>query len=124
MASKEVPDEISYRLTAWRRRFRIWYSAHFFLGITGMVAGIIAAVTAIEPILLPVHPIISGIIAASFVSVITFLRPSHEAKGYIEAWRKLSAACNRYKYQEDFSFSSLQDAVDEGERIIRESGSF
>ncbi|NQT31239.1 MAG: hypothetical protein HQ588_02805 [Deltaproteobacteria bacterium] len=120
MVPKNVPAEISYRLNAWRLRFRLWWGTHFFLGI---VSVILVSITAIQPDILPGHSVITGAVSACFIAIITFLRPSQVAKGYIEAWRTLSAACNRYKYERGFTFKDLQNALNEGEQNIRESES-
>ena len=124
MMPRDVPDEFRGRLTAWYKFFWLWWGVHYFLGIVGMVSAILAAVASVQPNLLPGYPAIPGIVSAVFVSLLTFLRPSHPARGYTEAWRKLSGACNRYRFEQEFTLRDLQNAVDEGERLIKESEPF
>jgi len=53
--------------------------------------------------------------------LMTFLMPSRRAKAYVNAWRILNDACNRYKMDENYQISELLNAVKKGEEIIAPS---
>jgi hypothetical protein len=44
--------------------------------------------------------------------------PSRRAKAYVNTWRMLNDACNRYKLHEKYTIEELLNTVKEGERII------
>lgn len=57
-------------------------------------------------------------ISAICIALISFLMPSRRAKAYVNTWRMLNDACNRYKLHEKYTIEELLNTVKEGERII------
>jgi hypothetical protein len=118
MTTRTLPPEIEQLLSTWYRYFHIWGGIHYVLGI----AGTVFAVTVVsQPKFLSGIPyLIDGfkLISAICVLLLTFLIPSRKAKDYVNAWRILNSACNRYKMDESYTIKELLDAVDEGEKII------
>lgn len=116
MQPRNIPPEIVSRLSVWRNRFYLGWAPFYLFWVVGVVSAILAAT---QPPFLPATPLVPGIISASCISLEAVVRPLPRlARPYSKAWRILSGACNRYKFQEDFSFEQLQNAVDEGEKVI------
>ncbi len=118
---KTLPNEIEQLLLAWDKYFHTWWVVHYTLGITGTISAI--SVASQPKFLLGVPYLLDGFawISAVCIALMTFLMPSRRAKAYVNAWRILNDACNRYKLDEDYPISELLNAVKKGEEIIAPS---
>lgn len=118
---RTLPSEIEQLLSAWDRYFHNWWVVHYVLGIAGSAFAI--TVASQPKFLLGVPYLIEGFawISAICIALITFLMPSRRAKAYVNAWRILNDACNRYKMDESYTIKELLDAVKEGEKLIGSS---
>jgi hypothetical protein len=118
MTSRTLPLEIEQLLSAWGKYFHSWWTVHYIFGIVGSVCAI--TVASQPKFLLGLPYLIEGFawISAICIALITFLMPSRRARAYVNAWRILNDACNRYKMDEKYTIKELLDAVKEGEKII------
>lgn len=115
---REIPPEVEEHRIIWVRFNRRWRKIHYVLGVT---ATVFAITVASQPSLLKSVPGLLGVVAwisAICVALITFLVPLRRAKGYVEAARLLTDACNRYKLDPSFKMKHLLDALKEGEHLI------
>jgi len=118
LVPRALPTEIEQLLVAWDRYFHNWWAVHYILGIAGTVCAI--TVASRPKFLLAVPYLIEGFawISAICIVLVIFLMPSRRAKSYVNAWRILNDACNRYKMDERYTIEKLLDAVKECEKII------
>ncbi len=118
MTSRTLPTEIEQLLLAWDKYFHTWWAVHYGLGITGSVCAI--TVASQPKFLLALPHLGEGFawISAICIALITFLMPSRRAKAYVNAWRILNDACNRYKLDEKYTIEELLNGVKDGEGII------
>ena len=110
-----LPGDVAWREGRWFRLGRWWGRTHYILGISAVIAPILAS-TAKKGSL----QVSMTVIAAVCAALITFLQPSKKSDGYWRAWRHLDAAIRRYRsgylQRED-----LNQAIDEGEVIVESS---
>ena len=118
---KTLPNEIEQLLLAWDKYFHTWWAVHYTLGITGTISAI--SVASQPKFLLGIPYLFDGFawISAVCIALMTFLMPSRRAKAYVNAWRILNDACNRYKMDGNYQISELLNAVKKGEEIIAPS---
>ncbi len=124
MAGRTLPEEISQLHSAWDWYFRTWRVVQYCLGIGGAISAITVAS---QPKFLSAVPHLMDVLAwisAICITLITFLMPSRRANAYVNAWRLLTDACNRYKLDDTYPVQELLNAVREGEKIIAASDPF
>ena len=115
--SREIPPLFMARLADWFRYFFIWAALHYVLGVTSAVLSVIVATVDFSDAKKRVRTTLA-VIAAATVALLTLLTPAANAKAYIQAWRVLDAACRQYQVDSTTPISTLNEAVDAGEKAI------
>lgn len=110
---RELPAEISERLTEWHQILKRASIYHYTLGICGVTASALAAAF---------DGSVSKLLAAASAACIAalgFAKPERRYLKFVRAWRVLDSAAMRYRYHK-LSDTELLNAVEQGERMITE----
>ncbi|SRR6266542_673898 len=112
-----VPDKYRRIRDQWKRAARSWAAIHYGLGgLAVLLSGLAAA----SPTLLQGSSLqwITGL-AAALMALVTAWAPAKKMKAYNLALNSIESACRRYEYEDPGNdLKHLNDAVDEGEKII------
>ena len=119
ITERPIPEDINKRLIAWQFYFKEWYFLYYCLGIVSITSSLTVAYMA-SAILKPQIIALLSLIAAISTALNYFLLPYKCAKGYVQAWRTLSAAIIEYKTDERVDINVLHRAIHKGEEKIAE----
>ncbi len=114
---RDIPKDIAERLTAWQYYFKTWFFWYYLFGIVSIVSSLTVAYMAFA-ISNPKLIAILSLVAATSTALNYFLMPYKRAKGYVQAWRILSAAMIEYKTDEKTDIKVLHQAIRDGEDKI------
>jgi hypothetical protein len=109
---REIPPEISKRLSTWRGLYLAHLYSHYSLGICGVVASALAGFQ----LPAPMQQVCAGMATIS-IAIVGFIRPERKYQKYVQAWRILDVTATRYRYSQA-EISDLLTALDDSERHI------
>jgi hypothetical protein len=118
---REAPKEFVKRAEVWLKYFRSWLVAYYVLAIASTASA--TAVAATHSVLGChegfgwLYTVLSWLSALS-IALLSLLKPWQRAVGYINAWRVMDIALDRYRYNLSLDASQLIDAKASGERMI------
>lgn len=92
--SNEIPYETKTLLRDWKNLYRFWWALHYVLGVTGIVAAAIGAITNGSNSLIESDEtrIIIGLVATLAASIVTLLGPIQKAERYFSSFHVLDQA--------------------------------
>ncbi|MHC4178428.1 MAG: hypothetical protein ACYSWU_13025 [Planctomycetota bacterium] len=114
---RDVPAEIVERRRAWQFYYKLWYTVHYALGVLAILASLTVAYMAFAFQSQGLIALLS-LLAAVCTALNYFLMPYRNARGYVNAWRLLTAAEIEFKTKENRDISILHQAIDRGEAEI------
>jgi hypothetical protein len=119
--ASEVPKFAADQVDAWSLRYHVWAALHYGLGLLSVVLSAIAvaykrASTEVKASL--------SIAAAVAAAVLTFLNPSLHAQAFHRAWTDLAYKVREYGVSPTANPRDLVEAIESGERTVREAGVF
>ena len=110
---RNVPSDILERLTDWNKSFLKFQRFNYGLGSVGLLASLLT-------IAFPQYGQYLAIISGACFGLLGYVNPRNQYTKYVKAWRILSDATMRWKYEESFTLKELLNAVRRGESIITE----
>jgi hypothetical protein len=116
LPERALPQDVQKRLDVWYTSHVTWEVLHYGLGAISIICSFIAA--GLGSTRYSTHKAVLSIIAGICAGLLTFLSPSTNAKAYIQAWRHLDSAARQYKSDQEIPIQRLNQAVDDGEKII------
>lgn len=119
MTEKPVPSLIEERKDDWFWYFKVWNIVELTLTIGGIISVVISG--AMSPHQRGDHPhwaMFFSAASGACILAISKLSPDRHAGAYIGAWRILDYACDRYRYDPNFTDMDLAQAKANGEAVI------
>ena len=111
---QSIPKEIQRRLLIWRVNYVISNTAHYIVGIIGILCSSLAATSFMEESFLPN---IAGVISAVCFGILGFARPKENYLKYVMAWRVLEETSLNYRYGKA-TIEDLVKAVKFGNNLL------
>jgi hypothetical protein len=128
MASETLDPTLLNDLKVWRTYFFAYGIGHYFLIITGILAGAMvtassgsAAATSTQSFIEPIWTAVLGIIAAAAVAITNALDTGSQRTRFNKAWVHLNEAVMRYRANPTkYPIETVIDAWRTGQNIINE----
>jgi len=127
MAERELPKHVAETLDLWFRYKFYWWRVHYILGIAALFCSVTVASRPLLSGLFSGAPTILDVLAwasAICVGLLTFLAPTKRTRGYLDGYRILYLARNRYVNDPDYTLQQLLDVVQQGEDRVAKGDPF
>jgi hypothetical protein len=110
---RDVPPEVASLLHAWVKRRGQHIFIHYFIGVVGILASVVAAVDMYSP-----WASLWMVISSFCIAFVGFGNPRREYSKFAHAVRVLYMATLRYRHGQ-IEMKELLNAVEQGETIIQ-----
>jgi len=119
--ASEVPKFAADKVDAWSLRYHIWAALHYGLGLLSVVLSTVAVYLKRASVEVKSSLSIAAAVAAA---ILTFLNPSLHAQAFHRAWTDLEYKVREYRVSPSAAPKDLVEAIEGGERTVREAGVF
>jgi len=116
--ARQVPPEVSDTLNHWRCLAAGIRVLHVILVILAVGCSLVASTVRAPASIVWLSPKLFSFAAALAISLLSAFELGKKANAIRDAWRVLTAAVWRYKYETDFTLEKLIAAYESAERNI------